>query len=93
MTLSQLTYDAVISAPSPLPTDLTAARYDDETDEIVVTFQDGKTARVPTSEFEELSDATSADYEFLDGTRAGVTCLTETVDFAVAADWWRSQAT
>ncbi|MEL6384436.1 MAG: hypothetical protein AAFQ89_18665 [Cyanobacteria bacterium J06626_18] len=25
----------------------------------------------------------------LDGTRAGVTCITETIDFAVAAAWWR----
>jgi hypothetical protein len=93
MTTSPLTYDAVISAPSSLPTDLTAAHYEAETREIVVTFRDGKVARVPTYEFEELATATAADYAFIDGTRAGVTCLTETIDFAVAADWWRSQAT
>jgi hypothetical protein len=89
---SPLTYDAVISAPSALPTDMTTARYDAEAHEIVVTFRDDKIACVPTREFEELATATAADYTFLDGTRAGVTCLTETIDFAVAADWWRSQA-
>ncbi len=93
MTTNPLTYDAVISAPSPLPSDLTSARYDAETREIVVTFRDDKVARVPTHEFKELATATPNDYVFLDGTRAGVTCLTETIDFAVAADWWRSQAT
>ncbi len=91
MTISSITYDAVISAPEPLPSDLTTARYDAETDEIVVTFRDDKVARVPAYEFSELSAATAADYEFLDGTRAGVTCLTETIDFAVSADWWRQQ--
>ena len=93
MTTGPLTYDAVISAPAPLPTDLVAASYDADTEEIVVIFRDDKVARVPTAEFEELATATAADYEFLDGTRAGVTCLTKTVDFAVAADWWRKQAT
>lgn len=91
MTISRVTYDAVISAPEALPSDLTTARYDAETDEIVVTFRDNKVARVPAREFSELSTATAANYEFLDGTRAGVTCLTETIDFAVAADWWRQQ--
>jgi hypothetical protein len=57
----------------------------------MVTFREDKVARVPTREFEELATATAAEYAFLDGTRAGVTCLTETIDFAVAADWWRSQ--
>ncbi len=92
MTVSPLTYDAVISAPDPLPTDLLTARYDAEKDEIVVTFRDDKVARIPTREFAELAAATAADYDFLDGTRAGVTCLTETIDLAVAADWWREQA-
>ncbi len=86
-------HDPVISAPSPLPSDLTAAHYDVETREIVVSFRDNRVARVPTREFEELATATPDDYAFLDGTRAGVTCLTESIDFAVAADWWRSQAT
>lgn len=91
MTVSPLTYDAVISAPEALPSDLTGACYDAETNEIVVIFRDNKVVRVPTSEFSELAAATVADYEFLDGTRAGVTCLSETIDFAVAADWWREQ--
>lgn len=85
-------YDAVVSAPEPLPSDIMGARYDAEAREIVVTFRDKKIARVPTEEFGELSTATTADYELLDGSRAGVTCLTETIDFAVAADWWREQA-
>ncbi|MBE9060987.1 hypothetical protein [cf. Phormidesmis sp. LEGE 11477] len=92
MTLSPLTYDAVISAPEALPSDLTSARYDAKTNEIVVTFKDNKVVRVPTSEFAELASATAADYEFLEGTRAGVTCLSKEIDFAVAADWWREQA-
>ena len=80
-------------SPRPLrPEDLIAARYDADTDEIVVSFQDGKVARVPTIEFEELAIATADDYEHLDGTRSGVTCITDTVDFAVAASWWRQQA-
>jgi len=92
MTTIPLSFDAVISAPTPQPTDLTSAYYDTDTDEIVVTFRDDKVVRVPTQEFEELAHATAADYECLDGTRAGVTCITETVDFAVGADWWREQA-
>ncbi len=91
MALSPLTYDTVISAPEALPSDLTSARYDADTNEIVVTFQDDKVVRVPTCEFSELAEATVANYEFLDGTRAGVTCLSETINFAVAADWWREQ--
>ena len=55
-------------------------------------FQDGRVARVATTEFEELATATAADYEHLDGTRSGVTCITDTVDFAVAASWCREQA-
>jgi hypothetical protein len=47
---SPLTYDAVISAPSSLPTDLTATRYDAEAHKIVVTFRDDKVARVLTRE-------------------------------------------
>lgn len=84
--------DAIVSAPEAMPSDLISAGYDAETGEIVVTFRDGKVARVSTAEFEELAEATVADYQFLDGTRAGVTCITETVDFAVAAAWWREQA-
>ncbi|PZO19059.1 MAG: hypothetical protein DCF25_08955 [Leptolyngbya foveolarum] len=93
MTISPLAYDVVVSAPDPLPTDLIEARYDAKTNEIVVMFGDSKVARIPVGEFEELAVATAVDYESLDGTRAGVTCITEAVDFAVSADWWRSQAT
>ena len=85
-------HDAIISAPEAMPSDLLSATYDADTSEIVVHFRDGKIARLLTSEFEELAEATAADYQFLDGTRAGVTCLTETIDFAVAAAWWREQA-
>lgn len=75
-----------------MASDLVSAIYDAHTQEIVVEFRDGKVARVLTSEFDELAIATTADYACLEGTRAGVTCLTERVDFAVAASWWRSQA-
>lgn len=92
MTTTPLIYDAVLSAPAPQSSDLISAHYDADTNEIVVTFRDHKTARVATQDFEELAAATLADYEQLDGTRAGVTCLTETIDFAVAASWWREQA-
>ncbi|PSN17548.1 hypothetical protein C7271_17185 [filamentous cyanobacterium CCP5] len=85
-------HDAYIFAAEGTPLDLISARYDAEREEIVVSFRDGKVARVLTSEFEELAGATTADYKWLDGTRAGVTCLTETIDFAVAAAWWREQA-
>ena len=34
------------------------------------------------------SEATIADYQMLDGTRTGVTCISETIDFAVAATWY-----
>lgn len=91
MTTTPLTYDAVLSAPDPRPTDLVSAHYDSDTDEIVATFRDSKIARVATQEFEELTNATLADYQYIDGTRAGVTCLTDNVDFAVAAEWWRQQ--
>ncbi|MEA5467215.1 hypothetical protein [Leptothoe sp. PORK10 BA2] len=91
MNTNQTLHDAVIVAPAIRPEDLIAARYDADTDEIVVSFQDGKIARVLTTEFEELASATVADYEHLDGTRSGVTCITDTVDFAVAASWWREQ--
>lgn len=84
--------DALISAPEAMPSDLISARYDADTEEIVVNFRDGKVARVLTSEFEELAEATVVDYQLIDGTRAGVTCITETIDFAVAAAWWREQA-
>lgn len=83
----------LFSAPDPLPTDLIEARYDAKINEIVVTFRDNKVARIPVGEFEELAVATAVDYESLDGTRGGVACITENVDFAVAADWWRSQVT
>ncbi|MEM9008476.1 MAG: hypothetical protein AAGE59_33820 [Cyanobacteria bacterium P01_F01_bin.86] len=86
-------HDALISAPEATPSDLVAATYDPDTAEIVVSFRDGKVARVLASEFEELATATTADYQMLDGTRAGVTCITATIDFAVAAAWWREQAT
>lgn len=92
MKTSLTAYDVTISAPEALPSDLISASYDADAEEIVVTFQDGKVARVPTAEFEELATATAADYQFLDGARAGVTCITETIDFAVAAAWWRKQA-
>ena len=85
-------HDALISAPEAMPSDLLAAHYDTATGEIVVSFRDGKVAQVLTSEFEELAAATPEDYQWLDGTCAGVTCITETVDFAVAADWWRERA-
>lgn len=85
-------HDAIISAPEAMPSDLLSATYDADTSEIVVHFRDGKIARALTSEFEELAEAAAADYQFLDGTRAGVTCITETIDFAVAAAWWREQA-
>ena len=85
-------HDAIISAPEAMPSDLLSATYNADNSEIVVHFRDGKIARILTSEFEELAEATAADYQFLDGTRAGVTCLTETIDFAVAAAWWREQA-
>ncbi|NEP15473.1 MAG: hypothetical protein F6J97_01065 [Leptolyngbya sp. SIO4C1] len=84
--------DAIASAPAALPSDLISASYDAETQQIVVRFRDGKAARVSISEFEELAEATAADYELLDGTRAGVTCITDNIDFAVAAAWWREQA-
>lgn len=84
--------NSVVSAPEALPSDLISARYDADTQNIVVSFRDGKVTRVPTTEFEELATATTADYEHLDGTRSGVTCITDTVDFAVAASWWREQA-
>ena len=87
-----ISQDALISAPEATPSDLISARYDADTGEIVVDFRDGKVARILTSEFEELAEATNADYKLLDGTRAGVTCITETIDFAVAATWWRKQA-
>lgn len=67
--------NSVVSAPEALPSNLISAHYDAATDEIVVSFQDGKVARVSTSEFEELANATNADYEHLDGTRSGVTCI------------------
>jgi hypothetical protein len=86
------TYDVLVSAPESMPSDLLAANYDATKGEIVVSFKDGKVARVPTKEFAELAEATAADYRLLDGTRAGVTCITEKVDFAVAADWWRERA-
>ncbi|MEM9484119.1 MAG: hypothetical protein AAGA83_10560 [Cyanobacteria bacterium P01_F01_bin.116] len=89
MNINQTLHDAVVIAPATRPEDLIAACYDADTDEIVVSFQDGKIARVPTNEFEELAKATVTDYEHLDGTRSGVTCITDTVDFAVAASWWR----
>ncbi|MEL6130528.1 MAG: hypothetical protein AAFU84_10735 [Cyanobacteria bacterium J06633_23] len=92
MNTNQTLHDAVVVAPDTRPEDLITANYDADTDEIVVSFQDGKVARVPTTEFEELADATAADYEYLDGTRSGVTCITDTVDFAVAASQWRKQA-
>ena len=92
MNTNQTLHDAIIVAPDLRPEDLIGANYDAETDEIVVNFQDGKVVRVPTTEFEELTAATVADYEHLDGTRSGVTCITDTVDFAVAASWWREQA-
>jgi hypothetical protein len=85
-------HEALVSGPEALPSDLVSAHYEAETGEIIVGFRDGKVARVPTSEFEELAEATVADYGCLDGTRAGVTCITERVDFAVAATWWREQA-
>ncbi|MFE4108395.1 hypothetical protein [Almyronema epifaneia] len=85
-------HDALISAPEATPSDLISAYYEADTDEIVVSFRDGKVTRISTSEFEELAEATAADYQLLDGTRAGVTCITETVDFAVAATWWRELA-
>lgn len=85
-------HDALISAPEAMPSDLLSATYDANTGEIIVSFRDGKVAQVLTSEFEELAQATAADYQMLDGTRAGVTCITETIDFAVAAAWWREQA-
>lgn len=92
MTTNQTLHDAVIIAPELQPSDLIEAQYDAGTQEIVVSFQDGKVARVPTTEFEELAAATEADYEYLEGTRSGVTCITDDVDFAVAASWWRQQA-
>ncbi len=82
----------IVSAPETMPSDLISARYEVDTQTIVVRFRDGKVARVATTEFEELATATAADYEHLDGTRPGVTCITDTVDFAVAASWWRKQA-
>jgi hypothetical protein len=92
MKTSLKAHDAVIAAPEAMPSDLISASYDARTETIVVTFRDGKVARVATTEFEELAKATATDYQFLDGTRAGVTCITETVDFAVGAAWWREQA-
>ena len=91
MNTNQTLHDAVVVAPDIRPDDLISAHYDAATDEIIVTFQNGKVARVPTSEFEELAAATATDYEHLDGTRSGVTCITDTIDFAVAASWWREQ--
>lgn len=84
-------HNAFVSAPDATPSDLISAHYEAETGDIVVSFRDGKVARVPTSEFEELAEATAPDYQCLEGTRAGVTCITETIDFAVAATWWRQQ--
>ncbi|MFG6107186.1 hypothetical protein U2F10_33430 [Leptothoe sp. EHU-05/26/07-4] len=92
MNTSQTLHDAVVVAPPVRPEDIIDAHYDADTREIVVSFQDGKIARVLTTEFEELAAATATDYEHLDGTRSGVTCITDTVDFAVAASWWRKQA-
>ena len=91
MNTNQTLNDAVVVASGTRPHDLIAAHYDDTTNEIIVSFQDGKVARVPTTEFEELATATADDYEHLDGTRSGVTCITDTIDFAVAASWWREQ--
>jgi hypothetical protein len=85
-------HEAVISAPPETPLDLISAEFDVNAGDIVVHFRDGKVARVSSSEFPELAKATAVDYQFLDGTRAGVTCLTDNVDFAVAACWWRRQA-
>ena len=65
--------EATISSPQAMSSDLTAASYDIHSREIVVNFRDGKIARIPTTEFDELATATTADYEFLEGTRAGVT--------------------
>ena len=92
MTTTSLTYDAILSAPAPQSSDLISAHYDASTEEIVVIFWDNKTTRVATQNFEELAAATPTDYEQLDGTRAGVTYLTETIGFAVTASWWREQA-
>lgn len=83
--------DAVILGPDPSPIDPISAVYDPKTQEIVVHFGDGKVAKVQTNEFEELANAGIQDFECLDATRAGVTCITDTVDFAVAASWWRAQ--
>jgi hypothetical protein len=85
-------HDALVSAPPEMPWNLISASFDAKTREIVANFSDGKVARVPSTEFDELATAAIADDEFLDATRAGVTCLAETVEFAVAASWWRKRA-
>ena len=68
MNTSQDLHDAVVVASTIRSEDLIAAHYDADTDEIVVSFQDGKVARVLITEFEELASATTVDYEYLDGT-------------------------
>ncbi|MEM9906424.1 MAG: hypothetical protein AAF921_15510 [Cyanobacteria bacterium P01_D01_bin.44] len=45
-----------------------------------------------TEELKIFADAITNEIRGLDGTRAGVACITETIDFAVAATWWRAQA-
>ncbi len=49
MNTNQTLHDAVVVAPDTRPEDLITANYDADTDEIVVSFQDGKVARVPTT--------------------------------------------
>ena len=63
MNTSQTLHDAVVVAPPVRPEDIIDAHYDADTREIVVSFQDGKKARVLTTEFEEHAAATATDDE------------------------------
>ncbi|MEA5464514.1 hypothetical protein [Leptothoe sp. PORK10 BA2] len=60
--------------------------------ELVVTFSDGKVARVQTTDIPALANATESDYADLDASVVGVCLMNDTVDMAVAAQWFYEQA-
>ncbi len=60
--------------------------------DLVVTFSDGKVARVPTTEIPELAKATESDYAHLDASASGVCLMNDTIDMAVGAQWFYDQA-
>jgi hypothetical protein len=75
--------------PAAVPTN---AQYDQERDELVVTFSDLKVARVPVSKIPELAEATELDYADLDATPSGVCLMNDRIDMAVAGSWFYQQA-